>query len=148
MEGTDEVMEVVLTHPVDPDSLLERLSHHTPPGLVVVSAEVVSASDKARVRRVVYQIPVPPERRPAVRKAVIRLRAQTEYVVTRAGGKKPVDLTANLLELALVGGVLRICQRVTAGASAGPRDVLAALNATDLEGHGSYLTRTNVELPR
>ena len=58
----------------------------------------------------------------------------------------PVDLLANLEELELVGGVLRMVQRVSPAASVGPRDILQALGSADLERQGVCLTRSTVEL--
>lgn len=147
MEGTDEVMEVQLTHGVEPDSLVELLGAAAPAGLTFRSVELMPANAaKARVKRVAYEVAVPVERRAQVREAVGRLLAESEYFVPRRQRKEPVDLLKNLERLELVDGRLRIVQRVTGGASGSPRDILHALAATDLERGASWLTRTRVEL--
>lgn len=147
IEGTNEVMEVLLTHSVDMQSLVESLRRHAPSGLTVVRVATVAATGpKMKVQRVAYELPVPPERCPATAEAIRSLRAEPAHWVHRRGRAEPIDLLANLEDLRLVDGTLRMTQRVTPVASASPRDILQALGSADLEGRAGWLTRTAVEI--
>lgn len=147
IEGTDEVMEVEIACRIESVSLVDLLDAHAPPGLTIRSAEVIPATgSKARVESVGYEIAVPTERRPKVQEAIRRLLAESNYLIQRPKRKEPVDLLANLIRLELADGTLSIVQRVTGAASGSPRDILHALESTDLERDGVWLTRTKVEL--
>ena len=147
IEGTDEVMEVELACHVETESLVDLIGSHAPPGLTIRSAELMPVNvSKAKVEWVGYEIAVPAERCPKVQDAIRRLLAESEYLIQRPKRKEPVDILANLDRLELVDGRLRIVQRVTGAASGSPRDILHALESTDLERDGVWLTRTKVEL--
>jgi radical SAM-linked protein len=147
IEGTDEVMDVELTHPVNTDSLGEQLNRLAPAGLTINSAHRLEAhAPKAHVARVVYEIPVPEQRLAALQDSVGRLLAKPQHLMERPGRTEPIDCLAGLEELKLDGGVLRLVLRATGAASANPRLILQALGSADLEQLGSWLTRTTVEL--
>ncbi|MGD0896612.1 MAG: TIGR03936 family radical SAM-associated protein [Thermoguttaceae bacterium] len=147
IEGYDEVMEVALTESPPADALLARLRPHAPPGLELLSAEVLPPEGrKAHVRSAAYQIAVGPSRRREVEESVGRLLAADSCPVRRARRDATIDLRASLVELGLHGDVLQMRLRTAEDGSAGPRDVLAALGLEDLEHQGAHLARTAVEI--
>jgi hypothetical protein len=101
---------------------------------------------KAQLQSASYAIPVPAERCAAAADEAARLLAESSHPISRPHGRPPVDLRASLEDLSLRDGVLAIRLRASRQASAGPRDVLAALGLGDLEPGGYCLTRTRVEL--
>lgn len=145
--GLDEVMEVELAQPADSTALADRLRRLAPPGLTITTIEQVGPEQgKARLQRLTYLFPVPEERRPSVTTAIHDLMSQSSCLIEREGRKEPLDLLADLDDLALSNGDLQMVLRVGRAASVRPREVLAALGLADLEGEGYYLTRTAVEL--
>jgi radical SAM-linked protein len=147
IEGTDEVMEIELTRPIDSSALVEQLNRQAPSGLTIQSAQwLPDAAHKARAAVVGYEIRIPVDRRPALQEAIDRLLALPTVPLQRPGRPAPIDLLGDLKELGLVDGVLRMALRVSGAASASPRDLLAELGVADLEQQGNWLTRTAVEL--
>lgn len=149
IEGTDEVLEVELSEPLGPDELQARLGVQMPSGLTVHAIEVLPPeARKGQVRSFGYRVPVPTEQRTGLAERIERLLAAEVWPVARPNGKKPVDLRRQIESLVLADGTLRF--QLLAGqpgeGSAGPRDVLAALELDDLERHGVHLTRDHVEL--
>lgn len=145
--GLDEVMEVELTAEYAPDELVSRLRAAAPTGLAIQGLEPLPPeSPKARVDSVRYEVPVPPSQCAGLDERIEQLRSSPSWPVQRPAGKTPVDLVRWLMDVALCDGVLSMRLRVGTEASAGPRDVLAALGLADLERAGACLTRTAVEL--
>ncbi|MBN1908684.1 MAG: DUF2344 domain-containing protein [Pirellulales bacterium] len=150
MEGLDELMELELAQDCRAEEVLARLETHTVPGLSFHHAEVLPPGNlrrKARVRSLAYQIPVPETRRRDASDRISRLLAQPSIPLARPGRDEPVELCDTLEGLSLTDqGRLSMTFRVTGQASAGPRDVLAALRLADLESEGGVLQRTAVEV--
>ena len=147
IRGAEEVMEVQLAEQVDSADLVRRLAAHAPPGLLFTGASVLQdGQPKARVEYVQYEIPVPSDRHAPLSNAIEQLMSKPSYPVERAGHKGPLDLLANLQELRLTDGRLRMRMQIIATRSAGPRDLLQALGMSDLEGEGHTLVRTAVEI--
>ncbi len=147
IEGTDEVMELELAESIAADEVLARLAPHVPPGLSFTSAEVLPPqSRKARVVGARYRVPIPPPLCGGLEEKIRRLLDASTYRVEREAGRKPIDLRAQLEELAFSDGVLTMRLRIDAAASARPRDVLSVLGLDDVESHGVHVTRTAVEI--
>ena len=147
IEGTDEVMDVELSHSVPIETLVEVLNKRAPQGLTIFQAEALSREvPKAQIQRVVYEIPVPVARRPAAQAAIGELLVQHAHFVKRQGRKDRVDVRAGLEAIEIVDGVLRIVQRVTRTVTGRPREILEVLGLNDLENQGVHLSRTKVEL--
>ena len=145
--GREEVMEFEMAEPCSADDVLRRMLPHMPPGLAITRAEVLPEKcRKAQVRSVSYEVPLPPPRRAAAAERIDRLLAASTCPVERPSRRTPLDLRPQLELLALEDGVLRMRLRVEREGSAGPRDVLAALDLGPLEQEGVCLTRTAVEL--
>ena len=147
IKGTDEVMELQLAELISAEELLPRLASHAPPGLSVRSAEVLAdGAPKARLHRAVYEAPVPPERRSGLDERIAGLLERPSWVVDRPKRREGVELRPQLEALRFHEGVLQMRLLADEGASASPRDVLAALELDDLESRGVHLTRTVVEI--
>jgi len=147
IEGIDEIMELELAKSHAAEELLGRLSPHVPPGLAIRSVDVLPpGAAKARVRSVCYQVPVPPRCREGLAEKIDRLLAVSSYEIQRPNRATPLDLRPLLSELTLRDGVLRMRLQVTGQGDARPRDVLRALDLTDLETRGVHLTRSTVEI--
>src|SRR5262245_5419278 len=71
----DEVVELELTQPRDSDEVLAALRAQAPSGLTFTRVSVVPMNATARVRRVVYELPLPAERVSEVEAAVAVLLA-------------------------------------------------------------------------
>ena len=147
IEGIDELMEFELAEASTAEEVLARLRPHTPPGLTLKSVEVLpEGSQKARVRSVSYQVPIPPQCRAEVCDRIDRLMAGSSHPIRRPNRLTPVDLRPLLEELTLREGVLLMRLRIDGRGSARPREVLSALGLADLELQGVHLTRAAVEV--
>jgi radical SAM-linked protein len=147
LEGLDEVMELELAEPATAEALRERLAPHAMPGLEFLTIEVLpSRTRKAQLQSSTYEVPLPAPRRQSAADRMARLMAAPSFPIRRPHRQNPVDLRQALEELSLQEGVLRMRLRAARDGSAGPRDVLAALELSDLEQEGLTVTRTRVEL--
>ena len=145
--GEGEVMELELAEATDPGEVGQRLTALAPPGLVITDvARRDSTSSKMRVSNMAYRFPLPDDRRDQVRETIATLLSQTHVLVRREGRPDPIDLRAELEELAVVDDGVRFRIRESRTASVRPREVLDLLGLADLESEGYYLTRTRVEL--
>jgi len=148
IEGLDELMELELAQASTAEELLPRLSARAVPGLNFQSVEVLPEGpkkQKAQIARLTYQMPIPVERRAEVARRVEELLARPSQPVSRPHRSTPIDLREFLEALTLSEGVLSMRFRVTRQAGPGPRDLLAALELSDLERQGARLRRTAVE---
>src|SRR5271168_1491011 len=68
--GGDEVVELELTEPRDGHELLATLNAQSPTGLTFTHVTAVPMKATARVRRVVYELPLSPERVPQVQATI------------------------------------------------------------------------------
>lgn len=147
IEGFDEVMELELTEPPEPEQLLQQLNNLAPPGLVITQTVALEPGQrKAKVRLMTYRFAVPAERGTQVQAAIGKLRAARTFPVEREGRRQPIDIVANLASIDLCDGV--VCFRLQAAnqAAAHPRDILEALGLADLEQHGQFLSRSEIEV--
>lgn len=147
IEGQAEVLELELVTHVDPLAVQRSLQAEAPPGLEFFEVRAIApGQDKAQLRSMTYQFPVPSESRPQVEHAIEQLLACPHLWVERDGRPDPVDMRADLESLESQAGVLRFRIRATHQASLRPRDVLQALGLAPLEQHGDFLIRCEVEL--
>jgi radical SAM-linked protein len=145
--GLDEVVEMELVDPWQPDELQAVLGPRCPAGLVIYSIEILPPlSRQAQVRRVAFEMPVPADRLEGLSRRIDDLLHADCHFIERPDGHKPIDLRALLEDVQVNDGVLRMQMRVTPKGSVRPREVLAALELEDLEQQGLYLSRTTVEL--
>ena len=152
IEGRREVMELELNEAPPADELLARLQPQAFPGLRIESLEVLPPGcpgTRLRVARAMsasYQIAIPRARLPGLEEKVQRLLSASPSLIRRPNRSAPIDLRASLLALALEEDILVMRLKTDPGGSAGPRDVLAALDLEDLEQQGIALTRSDVEI--
>jgi radical SAM-linked protein len=147
IEGVDEVMEIELSEIYTAEELQRRLVPQTPPGLEFRTIEVLpDGSRKAHVSSASYEAPIPASLRAALSRRIEELMAAESRPIERARGRASIDLRPLVSELALAEGVLKMRLRVDAHGSVGPREVLSALGAGDIEQQGACLRRTAVEV--
>ena len=152
IEGRREVMELELDKAPPADELSARLQAQAPPGLRIESLETLplgSPGTRLRVARAVsasYELAIPLSRLPGLSERIQRLLSTSPLPVRRPNRAAPIDLSASLLALALEDGILAMRLKTDPGGSAGPRDVLAALELDDLEREGAVLARSDVEI--
>lgn len=145
--GLSEVMELDLTTPVDPQQVQQQLNAHAPAGLVFTQVvEQAPGGRKARAATMRYQFSVPAERCDQVEQSIRQMMEATSLPVQRDDRSQPIDIRADLAAVALRDGLLSFTLRAADQASARPRDVLQMLGLADLEQHGQFLTRSEVEV--
>ncbi|MCA9270062.1 MAG: TIGR03936 family radical SAM-associated protein [Planctomycetales bacterium] len=145
--GLDELMEVHLAQPLGGQETHARLSRCAPPGLTIRSVEVLPVgAPKTRVGRATYQVQVPIDRQSQVQSAVEQLLASARPTVQRSGADGEFDLRMEMDQLQLADDALSFRLRIRQEGSVRPREVLAALDAADLETQGFPLSRTAVEV--
>ena len=147
--GLNEILHIDL-HEVDDESqLLAQLQSASPPGLQIKGVRFIATTGpKPRVERLRYIFPVPTERRAMVQESIERLLGQSTWQVSRNGGDKTIDVFESLDKLELREDGVSISLKETAGASVRPRELLEALELSDLESQGATLSREEVELSR
>ena len=147
IEGLDEVMELELAESSSGEELLRRLASQAVAGLRFRSVEVLApGARKAQVRSARYRVPIPPGRGEQVAERTSRLLSHTSLTVDRPHGRGPVDLRGSVEELDFREGVLSMRLSAGRGPSAGPREILRALELDDLEPEGIRIVRTAVEI--
>ena len=148
IEAHDEVMDLGLVNPCQPQEMLEQLQRHAQHGLVIRSVSTLAAGEpKARLKSVVYQLTLPAEHlNDALHVAISNLRQETKLQVERRGEQIEIDLKATLQDLRLDDARITMVIRATNHKQLQPRDILAALGLHELVTEGAVLTRTKVEL--
>ena len=147
IEGRREVMELELNEAPTADELLARIQSQAPPGLRIESLEVLPpGSRKARAVSASYEMAIPLSRLPGLEERIQRLLSATTMPIRRPNRSAPIDLSESLLAISLREGILEMRLKTDPGGSAGPRDLLGALELEDLEHEGTALTRSDVEI--
>ena len=146
--GMNEVMEVEIDEPPDVEQLRQRLEPQCPPGLTILELTAPQpGAPKANVANMTYEATAPADRQGAVAAAIEDVMSQTELLYYRDGREKPIDIRADLDALSIgPDGVLRMKIKASRTASVRPREILELVGLADLEHHGCYLSRTEVEL--
>ena len=143
--GLAEIVEVEIEGEEPLVELQTRIARLAPAGLVVVAIEELADDTRSpEVIEVAYDFPLPPADAALVARRVELLLGSSSLWVER--GNRRLDLRSSLLSAVVEADVLRMRLQVTREASLRARDVLAALELTELERQGSYLTRTHVLL--
>ncbi|MCC6126572.1 MAG: DUF2344 domain-containing protein [Pirellulales bacterium] len=145
--GADEVMEFELAENLSADEIAKRLAPQLPGGLRLHAVETLpEGAKKAQVRGAAYEAPIPVPMQTGLAERIDRLLAQPACPIARSHGRSTVDIRPLLETLAFSGGVLRMRLKIDQAGSAGPREVLRALELGDLESQGVALARTAVEI--
>jgi radical SAM-linked protein len=147
VEGQNEVMEVELTETIPADEIEAALARTAPEGLVIRDVALLpEGRPKLHVDRVVYEMPIPAERREALQVEIERFRGRDSVPLRRNGRKEPIDLAAHVESIDLADGRLRIELQVVRTASARPAEIVAELGVDDLLARGHHLSRTQVKV--
>ena len=151
IEGCDEVMELELAENWTPQALSLKLADFATPGIAFGSIEVCPrGAKKAQVRSLAYEIPIDSRHHRELPECIRRLMDSAACVVLRAKDQKPMDVRPRLESLGFSDGILSMRILVSAEATPGPREVLAALELPPAEGYvaqdGLYPKRKTVEL--
>jgi radical SAM-linked protein len=147
LAGDDEVMEFELAEELSAEEIKRRLSPQLPGGLKLHSVEVLPpGAKKVRVTSASYRAPIPAARATGLEERIDRLLALSACPIERSHGRSSVDIRPLLMSLACSAGVLSMRLRIDQAGSAGPREVLRALDLGDLESQGAALARTAVEI--
>src|SRR5688572_19033296 len=145
--GRDEVVELELTESRDGDAVLASLAAQAPAGLTFKSVAVVPMKTTARVRRVVYELPLPEDRVPQVERAAAALLAEPKAWVERLKpSAKRLNIRPYFRNLSVADGRLRMDLWVTQDGTARADELLGLLGVADLVDAGAVLERTAVEL--
>lgn len=147
VEGLDEVMEVELAQACSAEELKTKLAAHLTPGLEIAELMLMPPqAPKAQVRAVSYRIAVPPDRWAATQEHLERWSQVIGKQTLQAESPDSSDCPRSLAAIRLHEGRLEFTLRVQPEGFSSARDLLAALELTDLETQGAVLTRTQVEL--
>ncbi len=138
-----EWVEVELEREVDLQQLLADVQTEAPAGLVFTRA-APSSGKMPQLATATYAIEVPPPRLSAIKTAVARLWESHNWSIMRAGKTEPVDLRQGLLAISLENNMLQFTVAAGRRGAVRPREVLAALEADDLESLGVVLVRTSI----
>ncbi len=154
--GRDEVVEIELTTPVEPEEMLQRLRRQAPPGLDITSACRVSLRQTARVRGLSYALPIPAERLADLQPRLDAILAAPECLIERTRPpRRRLDLRPLIRDLRLQEEVdadgrphtlLVMDLWLTKHGTARPEEVLRILNLEDLLDAGAVLERLRLEL--
>jgi radical SAM-linked protein len=147
IEGLDEVMELELAESYPGEELRRRLVSQAVAGLEFRSVEILApGAGKAKVHSAEYRVSIPAGHRDQVAARTARLLARSSCPIDRPKGRGSVDVRRGVRELDFRDGMLTMRLTAGGGPSAGPREVLRALELDDLEHEGVHIQRTAVEL--
>ena len=145
--GTDEVVELELDEELPVKEIHERLSRQAPDGLVIHSVRRIEPRSTAQVRRAIYRIALPADRRGGLSARIDALLAASDCWVERTRPQaRRVDLRPYIRGLSLQLDALDIDLWVTPNGTARPDEVLALLGLGDLLEGGAVLERATLEL--
>lgn len=160
VDGLDEVVELELTREMDAADVLAGLNAAAPAGLTFTRVAVVPMKASAVPRRVVYWLPIPAERAPAVDARAAELMAADKVWVERT---RPTPKRLNIrpylrhisTEVELADGergettqatLLFLDLWVTQTGTARADELLRLLGVDDLPDTGAVLERSTVEI--
>ncbi len=154
IEAWSEVVDIELSEPCEPASLLRRLAEVAPAGFDWLDAQALPAgAPPPRPVAVEYALRLPRSAHEAARAALSRLLASTSWTATRRRPDRdrdrevsidvrPLVIDAEVTDL----GVLRARLKICPDRSIRPEELLESLGLRDLLDQGAVLARTHVEL--
>jgi radical SAM-linked protein len=147
VEGMDEVMEFELAESLGAEEISRRLVDQAPEGLHLTEVQWLQPHQrKARLRRVAYQMPVPPSRQEALEASIRELEKQPSLWIQPQGDREMNSPASGLDQLDFQSGTLRFRLQGNQQGGFSPRHVLQALGLDDLQREGVCLTRSEVEI--
>lgn len=145
--GRDEVLELELTESRDSDEVLAGLNAQAPEGLRFTRAAVVPMRTTAMPLRIVYSLPLPPDRGADTTTACEQLMKQDKVWVERVRpSPKGLNIRPYLRAVAVRANTLSLDLWVTTTGTARADELLRLLGVDDLLDAGFVLERTLVEL--
>jgi len=141
----NEVLELELAEPVEAAEIQRRLQACAPSGLVPGSVEA-PVTGKAKAISVEYSGSLPGSLVEVLPQRIAEFLDSDSSVVSRGPERSPIDVRPLVESLRLEGDRLVMRLAVGANASAGPREVMAALGLPDAERDGAVWSRTDVIL--
>jgi radical SAM-linked protein len=154
IEAWSEVVDIELSEPCEPASLLRQLAAVAPAGFDWLEAQALPAgAPPPRPVAVEYVLPLPPDRHEAARAALSLLLASSTWPATRRRPDRDrdrevlIDLRPLVIDAELTDlGVLRARLKICPDRSIRPEELLESLGLRDLLDQGAVLARTHVEL--
>lgn len=145
--GRSEVVEIELTEPRDSDELLAALNAQSPTGLTFTRASAVPMKATALPRRVVYRLPLPPDRAADAETAASRLMAEEKVWVNRIHPQpKRINIRPYFRRVSVAGGALELDLWVTGTGSAKAEELLRQMGMLDVQASGEVLERIEIEV--
>ena len=147
VEGRDEAVEIEFTQECESEDVLTRLNAQAPEGLAFASVAVVPMKTTALPRRIVYLMPLPPDRVDDAAEACAELmRAQRVWVDRFKPNPKQLNIRPYFRLFSVSDGVLSLDLWVTQTGTARADELLRLLNLSDLLDDGALMSRAVVEL--
>ena len=146
--GCEEVVELELPEPFDPNEVGRRLACQCPAGLAILEARRLPPRTHARVCRVTYRTAIPVEHQQGLPERITQLLQAPEWWVQRNRPRpRRLELRPFLHDLRWNGESLEIDLWVSPSAgTARPEEVLRTLGLEALLEDGLILERSKLEL--
>lgn len=147
--GLNEVVELELDEPVEPEQVREALARECPPGLAICSARRIAPTASARVVGFTYGLTVPPDRRDALADRLAGALAETEWWVERSRPTpRRLDIRPFVRDLRYdpASARLEMDLRLTDAGTARPDEVLGLVGLAGLLEQGVLLERPGLQL--
>ena len=145
--GTDEVMDLEIVSPCNPDELLNRLNHLSVPGLEFTQIDPLDASEKKlRAKSFWYEIDLDPEVVNDTEKKVRQFLLRPTYQLQKQKSGFEIDIRPLVLDLRVKDQCLMMHLAATQEAGVRPIEILELLGVSPVPSSGTLLTRTAVQL--
>jgi len=145
--GAEEVVEIELSEVIPADEALARVSFQAPPGMTFLSAREIPFNRTAIVRRMVFAIEIPPERRADVEiKLDALLKSEDCWVIRVKPSPRKVNIRPYIRDLRWDDSTLVFDLWVTTTGTARADELLGVLGCRDWLNAGGVLTRTQLEV--
>ncbi|QEL14885.1 TIGR03936 family radical SAM-associated protein [Limnoglobus roseus] len=145
--GRQEVVELELTEPRDADEVLAAFRRHAPIGWTFTSVKVIPMKASAVARRIVYRLPLPPDRVDGVRELADAMTASAEVWTDRYHPRpRQVNIRPYLRAIRVDDNAVSFDIWVTPTGTARADELLKLLRVADLLDEGAVLERTELEL--
>jgi radical SAM-linked protein len=145
--GCEEIAELELNQPLEPQVVLERLQQQAPPGLTFLAASRVERGRHARVVGFRYSLQIPRESLATVRQRLDEALQASEWWVERT---KPafrrLDIRPFVRAAFLDGDWLRLDLTLTDSGTARPEELLRLFGVPHLLEQGAVLERSHLVL--
>ena len=147
VDGLQEVVELELTQPVEPDDVLNRLNAQRPAGLHFTTVRPVPVNATAVARRVEYTLALPPGRADAVAaKAAGLMAAPKVWVERNVHDRRELNVRPYFRALTVTPGAVTFDLWVTGGGAARGEELVKLLGLSDVAAGGAVLTRAALEI--